>query len=80
MAKVNRWGFIVAVLGAVLLAGAAAAAAVELTGGSGSATAAVAPNSVAVIDPGSNRVVDSIPVGEPSANDDTPEARNRRDD
>jgi YVTN family beta-propeller protein len=49
---------------AVLLAAALAAAVVELTrGGQGAGLAFVAPNSVAVIDPATNEIVASIPVG-----------------
>jgi YVTN family beta-propeller protein len=48
--------------GAVLLAAAVAAAVVELTRG-GAALTPVAPNSAAEIDPRSNRVVRSVPVG-----------------
>jgi len=51
--------------GAVVLLVAAAAAVALLGGGSGSAgPVAVAPNSVAVIDPGQGAVVATIPVGE----------------
>jgi YVTN family beta-propeller protein len=51
--------------GAVVLLAAAAAAAALLDGGSGSAGAvAVAPNSVAVIDPGQGAIVATIPVDE----------------
>jgi YVTN family beta-propeller protein len=51
--------------GAVVLLAAAAAAAALLDGGPGSARAvAVAPNSVAVIDPGKDAIVATIPVGE----------------
>lgn len=51
-----------ALVGGVLLAGAITAAALELRGG-GSAAIAVLPNSVAVIDPASDRVVADIPAG-----------------
>jgi YVTN family beta-propeller protein len=51
--------------GAVVLLAAAAAAAALLDGGHGSASpVAVAPNSVAVIDPGKGAVVATIPVDE----------------
>ena len=52
----------IALVGAVLLAGAIAAAALELTRGS-SNPIVVRPNSVAAIDPASNRVVADIPAG-----------------
>jgi YVTN family beta-propeller protein len=54
-------GLLIATAGAVLLA-AIVVAAVNLSG-SGGGSVQVAPNSVAVIDPGSNRVVGSVPVG-----------------
>ena len=53
---------VLAALGALLLAGAIAAAIVELTGGS-SAPVSVAANSIAVIDPKAGRVVGDVPVG-----------------
>jgi DNA-binding SARP family transcriptional activator/streptogramin lyase len=48
-------------LGALLAAGAAVAAGVELSGGS--RAVAVRPNSVVVIDPKSRRIVGDVPVG-----------------
>jgi YVTN family beta-propeller protein len=48
----------------VLLVGAVAATAVELTTGGGTSTVTVVPNSVAIIDPATNRVVGDVPVGE----------------
>jgi DNA-binding SARP family transcriptional activator len=52
-----------AVLGALLLGAAITAAVVELLRGSSRAVVAVAPNSVAVIDSKTNRVVGDVPVG-----------------
>ena len=55
---------LVAVIGALLVAAAVAAAAVQLTRDSGSgAITSVVPNSVAAIDPGTNEIVAQIPVG-----------------
>lgn len=50
--------------GVVLLAGAVSATVVELTTGGGTSTVTVVPNSVAIIDPATNRVVGDVPVGE----------------
>ena len=61
-ARLFRRSWVVALAGGLLLAGAIAGLVVGLTGGSSSAVA-VAPNSVAVIDPKSNRVTDDVPVG-----------------
>ena len=58
----RRGGWLIAAAGAVLLA-AIAAAAVKLSG-SGAGSVRVPANSVAVIDPRSNSVVASAPVGE----------------
>jgi YVTN family beta-propeller protein len=59
---------LLALLGALLVVGAVAAAAVELTRGHGGAAVALRPNSVAAIDPTTRDVVALIPVGErPSA-------------
>jgi len=52
-----------AAIGALLVAGAVAAAVVQLTSGPAPAPVVVAPNSVAVIDPETNRVVGDVPVG-----------------
>jgi YVTN family beta-propeller protein len=60
-AAARRGGWLIAAAGAVLLA-AIAAAAVKLSG-SGVASVRVAPNSVAVIDPHTNRVVAAAPTG-----------------
>jgi len=49
--------------GALLLVGAIAAAAVELTGGSSTVAPIVKPNSVVVIDPKTDGVRDVVPVG-----------------
>jgi DNA-binding SARP family transcriptional activator len=51
-----------AVIGALLLVGAVVGIVLALTGG-GSAPVEVLPNSVAVVDPGGDRVVADIPVG-----------------
>jgi YVTN family beta-propeller protein len=60
----RRSGLLIALGAAVLLAGAIAAGVIELTSGAGAKTLArVAPNSVGVIDPKSNRIVGQIPVG-----------------
>jgi DNA-binding SARP family transcriptional activator len=61
-ARFSKRSWAVAALGALLLAGAIAGLAVLLTGGS-RAPVAVAPNSIAVIDPKANRVADDVPVG-----------------
>jgi SARP family transcriptional regulator, regulator of embCAB operon len=53
---------VLAAAGALVLAGAIAAAVVQLTSSDGSRVV-VAPNSVAVIDPETNRVVGYVPVG-----------------
>jgi YVTN family beta-propeller protein len=50
-------------VGGLLLAGAATAAGLLLAGGGGGSGVGVVPNSVAVIDPGSNKVVRQISVG-----------------
>jgi YVTN family beta-propeller protein len=52
-----------AIVGALLLAGAIAAAVVELTGGSSGGAPVVTANSVAVIDPKTARVTAVVPVG-----------------
>jgi YVTN family beta-propeller protein len=60
----RRGGLLIAAGAAALLAGAVAAGVIELTSGAGAKTLArVAPNSVGVIDPKSNRIVGQIPVG-----------------
>jgi hypothetical protein len=59
--RLFRRSRIVADAGAVLLAGAIAGIVVAFTGGS--AVVEVAPNSEAVIDPKTNRVVGDVPVG-----------------
>lgn len=56
------------VVGAVVLVAAAVAIPLALTNGGSSAPVVVKPNSVAVVDPQSDRVVDDVPVGfDPSA-------------
>ena len=62
-ARLGRRARILAVLGAVVLAGAIAAAVIELTGTSDSSSVAVVPNSVAVIDPKEDTVVGDVRVG-----------------
>ena len=57
-----RGRVLIAVGGALLLAAAIAAGVVVLAGG-GVVTVRAAPNSVAAIDPHSNRVVEQVPVG-----------------
>jgi YVTN family beta-propeller protein len=60
----RRHARLIVLAGALLVAGAVAAAVVQLTGGSGSdAIAVVAGDTVAVVDAGSNRVTSQIPVG-----------------
>jgi YVTN family beta-propeller protein len=49
--------------GVLVLAAAIAAAVVDLTGGGSSAIASVAPNSLVSIDPRTNRIASSTPVG-----------------
>ena len=49
--------------GAVLLAVAIAAGAIELTGNGATGLARLAPNSVGVINPNTNRIVAQIPLG-----------------
>jgi DNA-binding SARP family transcriptional activator len=53
----------VAVIGAVIVVGAAAALVIALTQGSGSAPLAVAANSVAVVSPRTGKVVADVPIG-----------------
>jgi YVTN family beta-propeller protein len=60
-ARRTRW--LVAGLGLALLA-AAGIAAVLLARGGGTEPVAVTPNSVAVVDPATNEVVDAVPVGD----------------
>ena len=61
---VRRWRLIAAV-GALLLAAGIAAGVIELTGaGEKAEPIAVVPNSVAAIDPKTNRVVAQVPVGD----------------
>jgi YVTN family beta-propeller protein len=64
-AKVRRRGSKVAVaLAALVVAGAVAVAVTSLTGSpDANATTPVPPNSVGVIDPSTNSVVDTVPVG-----------------
>jgi YVTN family beta-propeller protein len=60
----RRGGLLIMLGAAVLLAAGAAAATVELTGGSGVKSLSVlAPHSVGVIDPKTNRLVADVPVG-----------------
>jgi YVTN family beta-propeller protein len=60
----RRSGLLLALGAAALLAGAIAAGVVELTsGGNTKSLARIAPNSVGVIDPKTNRLVAEIPVG-----------------
>jgi ABC-type branched-subunit amino acid transport system substrate-binding protein len=62
--SLQRWAWPIAVAGALLLAAAVAAAVVALTRDSGTdALTSLAPNSVGVIEPASNRIVAQIPVG-----------------
>lgn len=61
----RRGGLLIAIGGACLLAAAIAAAVVTLTrGGDDAPILSVAPNSIAVIDPETNRLVASISVGD----------------
>jgi len=60
-ARLSTRALVVAVLGAFILGGAIAGAVIALT--SGSSPVVVAPNSVAVIDPKTNQVVDDVEVG-----------------
>lgn len=60
----RRRVFPIGLTGALLVAGVAVAALVGLFPGGRSAEVVVAPNSVAVIDPETNRVVGSVPVGD----------------
>jgi YVTN family beta-propeller protein len=60
----RRGATLIAIGGAALVAGGIAAAVAALTsGGTGKSLAAVAPNSVGVIDPKTNRIVADVPVG-----------------
>jgi YVTN family beta-propeller protein len=60
----RRGGLLIAAGAALLLAGAIAAGVIELTSGAGAKSLTrVAPNSVGVIDPKTNRIVGQIPVG-----------------
>ena len=60
--RLFRRSRLVALVGALLLAGAVVGLTLALTSDSGGSVA-VAPNSVAVIDSGTNRVTDDVPVG-----------------
>jgi YVTN family beta-propeller protein len=62
--RARRRGRLVLAAGALLLAGTLAATLLALTRGSDQEAVSVPPNSVAVIDPTTSRVVDAIPVGE----------------
>jgi len=59
----RRSGALIAVGAALLLATAAAVMVIELTGDDGPGLASVSANSLAAIDPGSNRLAAEIPVG-----------------
>ncbi|HSS74485.1 MAG TPA: BTAD domain-containing putative transcriptional regulator [Gaiellaceae bacterium] len=59
----RRGGLLIAVGAGAVLAGAVTAAVIVLTGGGTKSLAAIAPNSIGVIDPASNRLVAEIPVG-----------------
>jgi YVTN family beta-propeller protein len=59
----RRGGLLIAAGAAALLAGAIAAGVIELTWAGARALEQVAPNSVGVVDPESNRIVAQIPVG-----------------
>jgi YVTN family beta-propeller protein len=61
-ARLSRRSRIIAAVGAILLAGAVAGTVIALTGGA-EGSVAVAPNSVAVVDPETGRVTDDVPVG-----------------
>jgi YVTN family beta-propeller protein len=60
----RRRGRILLAAGALVLAGSLAATLLAITRGSDRTSVRVPPNSVAVIDPTTSRVVDAIPVGE----------------
>jgi DNA-binding SARP family transcriptional activator len=60
MLRRSRW---VALIGAVIVVGAAAALVIALTHGSGSPPLAVAANSVAVVSPQTGKVVADVPIG-----------------
>jgi YVTN family beta-propeller protein len=59
---VGRWRAVAAV-GALLLAGAVVGIVVSITGSSTSAPIAVRPNSVAVLDPETRKIVADVPIG-----------------
>ena len=61
--RLFRRSRLVALLGALLLAGATVGVVLALTSGSSTPAVAVLPDSVAVIDPQDNRVVADVPVG-----------------
>ncbi len=61
--RFSRRSRVVAVLGALILAGAIAAVVVALSTGSGGASVEVAPYSVAVVDPDSGKLVGDVPTG-----------------
>jgi YVTN family beta-propeller protein len=60
--RLFRHSRVVALAGALLVAGAVAGVVIALTRGSGGSVA-VSPNSVAIIDPKTNQVVGDVPVG-----------------
>jgi YVTN family beta-propeller protein len=62
-ARLSRRTRVLAVLGALLLGGAVVAAVVELTGGGAGRAVLVAPNSVAIVDAKTNRLVADVTVG-----------------
>jgi YVTN family beta-propeller protein len=67
-AETRRWRLVrrsraVALVGAILVAGAGVAVALAVTGGGSSGKVVVKPNSVAVIDPATDRVVADVVVG-----------------
>jgi class 3 adenylate cyclase/streptogramin lyase len=62
-ARLFRRSRVVAVVGALLLAGAVAGVAIALRGGSGGGAVDVVPNSVAVVDAESGKLVAGVPLG-----------------
>jgi YVTN family beta-propeller protein len=59
----RRGGLMIATGGVILLAAGIAAGALELAGNGATVLSRVAPNSVGVIDPNTNRIVAQIPIG-----------------
>ena len=62
----RKAGLLIAAGASIVLAAAISVAVIELTGNSDAGLASVAPNSVGVIDPDTNRIVGRIPVGAPT--------------